>query len=302
MTSLPFVDLWTEMWGVRAGLGLALGATVGAFAATAALRLAASRQAALQQGLLHQDLWPQAISPNPSTGMTLTPPTSEKVSRDTKSADLQAFGLQSLRGRSRCDGCGRTLNFSETVPILSFLALGGSCRSCGAEIDRLHFVSEIIGALALSTCLVMMPGLDGLLTGLLSLCLLISVLIDIKTLTLPDGVTAVIGIIAFSLAILNGHLLVNLLGAVLAFAVLYVLKLVLERKHNRAMLGLGDIKLTSALALWLGVKTPVMLLVAAILGLVFIGVSKRKDLIPFGPMIGIASFVVGVFIPEGWLV
>ncbi len=67
------------------------------------------------------------------------------------------------------------------------------------------------------------------------------------------------------------------------------------------MFGLGDVKLAGALSLWLGLRTPDMLVIAALLGLAFILITRRKDVLPFGPMLAVASFVTGVCIPEGWL-
>jgi leader peptidase (prepilin peptidase)/N-methyltransferase len=51
----------------------------------------------------------------------------------------------SLEGRSRCDGCGRTLRWFELVPVVSFVALRGRCRSCGANLTRGHLLRETLG-------------------------------------------------------------------------------------------------------------------------------------------------------------
>jgi len=50
----------------------------------------------------------------------------------------------SLRGRSRCDGCRRTLRWFELVPVASYLALGGRCRSCAASVPRVHLLREAL--------------------------------------------------------------------------------------------------------------------------------------------------------------
>lgn len=44
--------------------------------------------------------------------------------------------------RSFCYGCGRRLSWYENVPLLSYVALRGRCRRCGAEIGRRTFVVE----------------------------------------------------------------------------------------------------------------------------------------------------------------
>lgn len=51
----------------------------------------------------------------------------------------------SVAGRSRCDGCGRTLRWFELVPVLSFLALRGRCRTCGARLGAVHLLRETVG-------------------------------------------------------------------------------------------------------------------------------------------------------------
>ena len=49
----------------------------------------------------------------------------------------------SLGGRSHCDACGRTLAWFELVPFVSFLALRGRCRTCGARIGLGPFLWEL---------------------------------------------------------------------------------------------------------------------------------------------------------------
>lgn len=51
----------------------------------------------------------------------------------------------SVEGRSRCDGCGRTLRWFELVPVLSFVALRGRCRTCGARLSAVHLLREALG-------------------------------------------------------------------------------------------------------------------------------------------------------------
>ncbi|EGF92863.1 type 4 prepilin-like protein leader peptide-processing enzyme [Asticcacaulis biprosthecium C19] len=205
-----------------------------------------------------------------------------------------------LSGRSACDGCARTLSWGETVPFVGYAVARGRCSGCGHRIAPFHLAGEALGAVALAVPWVVLGGVDGLITGLLCLLLLIAALIDLKTLRLPDILTTGIAACALVLAFLSGHVVSGLIAAAVAAAVLYGVKYVLERRHGAAMLGLGDVKLVAALALWLNVRTPVMVAVAAVIGLVVI--RNRKGLMPFGPMIAAAAFVIGILIPESWLV
>ncbi len=52
----------------------------------------------------------------------------------------------SIAGRSRCDSCGRSLRWFETLPFISFLALRGRCRSCGVGFGWTPLLWEAAGA------------------------------------------------------------------------------------------------------------------------------------------------------------
>jgi leader peptidase (prepilin peptidase) / N-methyltransferase len=53
----------------------------------------------------------------------------------------------SISGRSRCGNCGRTLRWYETVPIVSYLALRGHCRTCHAPVGIGVYAWEVGGLL-----------------------------------------------------------------------------------------------------------------------------------------------------------
>ena len=236
---------------LRVAAGVSIGAVVGSFAATAALRLANGRDA--------------------------------------------------IAGRSCCDGCARQLGWAETVPILGYAWTAGQCRSCAARIDPFHLAGEGLGALVLTACLLVLPDVQAILAGSLCLLLLVAALIDVKTLRLPDGLTAGIAGVGLVLALIDGKLVSGLIAAIAAGGLLYALRWWLERRHARPMLGLGDVKLVAAMALWLGIRTPAMLALAAVLGLAVIVIRKSRAPLPFGPMIAVASFAVGILVPESWL-
>lgn len=55
---------------------------------------------------------------------------------------------QSLVGRSRCDSCERSLRWFDTVPVASYLALRGRCRTCNAAVGWAPVAWELGGAAA----------------------------------------------------------------------------------------------------------------------------------------------------------
>lgn len=53
----------------------------------------------------------------------------------------------SLGGRSHCDSCGRSLSWYEVIPIVSYPALRGRCRTCHARVGIDVYGWEVGGAL-----------------------------------------------------------------------------------------------------------------------------------------------------------
>ena len=51
-----------------------------------------------------------------------------------------------MQGRSRCDMCNRTLAPFELVPLVSYLALSGRCRTCHTAIGTGALAWEASGA------------------------------------------------------------------------------------------------------------------------------------------------------------
>jgi leader peptidase (prepilin peptidase)/N-methyltransferase len=71
----------------------------------------------------------------------------------------------SISGRSRCDGCGRQLTWVDLVPVVSYLALRGRCRTCGARIPARLLLREVAAALVGAGVAVAIVALVGPLRG-----------------------------------------------------------------------------------------------------------------------------------------
>ena len=70
----------------------------------------------------------------------------------------------SIRGRSRCDGCKRTLRWFELVPCASYVWLRGHCRTCRVRIPMAAICWEAGGALiglAVALGLIALGNLNG---------------------------------------------------------------------------------------------------------------------------------------------
>jgi leader peptidase (prepilin peptidase)/N-methyltransferase len=208
-----------------------------------------------------------------------------------------AEGEQASAGRSRCDGCRKSLGFWATIPVVSYLVRGGRCDACREPIDPVHPVSEIVGAVMGCGLILTMRSPASWLLAVLGFALLAAAIIDAKTQRLPNLLTLVVAAAATGLAWLGGGegLLVGAVAAVATFVALETTRWGFIKFGRRPGLGFGDVKLCAALAIWLGAMTPWMIVLASGLGLLFvIAVRPRDGRIAFGPMIALSAFVLGV--------
>lgn len=201
----------------------------------------------------------------------------------------------SMLGRSHCDGCGVTLGYAQTVPVLSYVGAGGRCSDCGGRIDPLHPAGEITGALIGLASVMAASGWRAALLAGLGLCLLATSVIDLKTKRLSDVLTIAIAGLCAALAQTDGRLMIGAIAAVAALALLEGLRRLFQLVRRRSGLGFGDVKLIAALALWLGPATPWAIVLASLLGLGAFATIRPKDgRLAFGAPIAAAAFVIGL--------
>jgi len=64
-------------------------------------------------------------------------------------------GESIIHPRSHCPACGRELFWWENIPVVSYIALGGKCRTCRASIGIRHLVMEAVTGAAAATAAAM---------------------------------------------------------------------------------------------------------------------------------------------------
>ena len=207
-------------------------------------------------------------------------------------------GKSASSGRSRCDACGRTLKPAELIPLLSAVASGGRCRTCGARIDPLHWEVEATAAAGTVISLVLAPTLlQGMILAIFGWILLPLALLDWRHFWLPDRLTLVL---AGAGLLLGGTLGISdridrLVGGVVGLSTLWAVAWLYRRTRGRQGLGGGDPKLLGAIGLWLGwAALPPVLLVAALTGLAVAipGGLRATRRLPFGTMLAVSAWLV----------
>ena len=198
-----------------------------------------------------------------------------------------------------------------TVWLAFYFALGAvagrllklsACRYCGAVYGSRNLLAELLTGTAFALCgLHFKPALPLTLIFILTSCLILISLIDYKTQIIPDGLVGVISVSGalYNLLYVPQGIMDMLLGVAVGFAVMLLIFLI-----SRGGMGGGDVKLSAAVGLWLGVEgTLLFLLLAFIIGgvisllLLASSVKSKGDAIPFGPFLCLAAFVTVLYQP-----
>jgi leader peptidase (prepilin peptidase)/N-methyltransferase len=197
--------------------------------------------------------------------------------------------------RSRCPGCETPIKPYDNIPVLSWLALRGRCRTCRTRISWRYPLVELLTGLLLAA-VVLVKGADAAaLPGLVFVLLLVPIAaIDVDHQIIPNKLTlagAVLGPLTVLVAdpgALPSHLIAG--AAAGGFLLLALLA-------YPSGMGMGDVKLAGVMGLFLGVSVVPAMFVGFLLGTVVGGVvtarKGRRTRIPFGPFLA-AGAVVGL--------
>jgi len=211
--------------------------------------------------------------------------------------------------RSACDHCGRTLGPLELIPIVSYLALRGRCRTCGGPIAARHLLVELAGAgLALWAALVL-SGPMVMIGALLGWQLLLLALLDAEHLWLPRILTLpLIGSGLAAAAPLGTQALFDhALGAAVGFLALSALAWGYRRLRGREGLGGGDAWLAAGAGAWTGwIGLPSVLVLGALSGIAAMLVARlagrkvgRDTQAPFGVFLALGIWLTWLYGPLG---
>jgi leader peptidase (prepilin peptidase) / N-methyltransferase len=198
---------------------------------------------------------------------------------------------------SHCTSCSTRLRPLDLVPVLSYLFLGRKCRYCGEKISsRYAIIETLTGVIFLLIYLRYGLTYETLKYIVLACFLIVIGMIDLDT-TDVYSVTTYSGIAVGIVSIAAGYYLgyevkTFVLGAVLAGGVIAAIILL-----TRGM-GWGDFEICLMSGLYIGFKNSIVMLmisfiVGALFGIFLIVAKKktRKDYIPFGPYISLASII-----------
>jgi leader peptidase (prepilin peptidase)/N-methyltransferase len=199
---------------------------------------------------------------------------------------------------SACARCGRALAWFENIPVISYLALAGRCRTCREPISFRYPIVEGLTALMFAGGWWYYGPSPLLVARLIFGCALIVLFaIDLEHHLLPNAITLpgiVVGFL-FSFVTEPGWL-ASLIGIVAGGGILYATAEAYYRVRGEEGLGMGDVKMLAMVGAFLGWQLTFMTLMLASLAgsiiggaLILLQRGGMKTALPFGTFLAVGA-------------
>lgn len=199
---------------------------------------------------------------------------------------------------SHCTSCQRPLAWYENIPVVSWIALRGRCRTCGDPISAMYPIVEMVTAAVFVGGYATYGPTPLLAVRLLfAAAMIVLFVIDLQHQILPNAITLpgiAVGIAASF--VLPPGWVDALAGAVAGGALLYAVAEAYYRWRGVEGLGMGDVKMLAMIGAFLGWKLMLVTLVLAsfagsILGLAIIasGRGSMRLALPFGTFLAVGA-------------
>jgi leader peptidase (prepilin peptidase)/N-methyltransferase len=204
---------------------------------------------------------------------------------------------------SRCTTCGREISWYENIPVLSYAALRGRCRTCGERISPMYPLIEILTAgVFAATYAAFGPTWLLPIRAVFGAAMIVLLVIDLQHQILPNEITlsgVVVGLAASFLAEPGPR--DALIGAVAGGGLLWLVAWSYERLRHQEGMGFGDVKMLAMIGAFLGWKLMLLTLVGASLigsltagALMVTGRADWQSKLPLGTFLAVAAVPVAL--------
>ncbi len=192
---------------------------------------------------------------------------------------------KSLMGSSHCLSCGTDLKPYELVPLFSYLALFGRCRTCRSYIPNRYFLVELLTGLLFVGVVLTAVDFISMLHALFIVSVLVVIAVyDLYHMIIPDELVT-----ALLCGVISNQLYLHITGVPMSvfgwniFAALLgsLFFLLLWRVSRGTWIGFGDVKLIIPLGLSVGYTAVFSMVVlsfwiGAIVGVFILIVQKLR--------------------------
>lgn len=214
--------------------------------------------------------------------------------------------------RPRCLTDDHDLGWGEVVPLVSWVRLGGTCRTCGVAIPWSLPVVEVAVVLVVGGVVLVHPGPVLVLLAPVAWSVVVATPIDLAHMIIPNRLT--LPLAAWSLAAVTTLALTigtwadwrrAVLVGIAVPAVMLAMSLLFELVRGEPGMGMGDVKWAPSLGMavgWLGADVALVfvyttVVTAGVVAIVLLATGRAaSSRVPYGPYLAVgavAALLVG---------
>ena len=209
--------------------------------------------------------------------------------------------------QSYCPSCKNNIAWFDLVPIVSWIILRGSCRSCKQSISPIYPLVELITGLSFAAMMMLIEPQFWVGYILFFSALIVTIHTDFQTMFIMRHFT--LGIIPIGLIFSTLHLLPitlyeSILGIFVGYGILWSVNALYKLINNTDGIGQGDKELLATIGCFVGpLSCWLSLLIASFLGscIGIIMLCQKKSTttrIPFGPFLSLGALIATLFQPQ----
>ena len=212
-------------------------------------------------------------------------------------------GTSIITPPSHCDKCNHRLKWYELIPIVSYVIQGGKCRNCKNKMGLSYLLIEICTGILFAICFHAFGFTTELIIALIFVSSLIIIIVsDIEYMIILDEVLifSVFSIIVIDIIDVGLYAAsLKVLAGIGAFVTMLIIKKIGDVIFKQESLGGGDIKLMFLVGLVIGYPMAVTnIFFATFIAFpiaLFLLISKKDNIIPFGPFLSMAAIILYIW-------
>ena len=215
---------------------------------------------------------------------------------------ISAFlrGEPSMFNHPTCNSCGTQYSWGDQFPVFGYLNHSRKCNTCSHKKSFMPPLYELAMILFSVWAFTQLEYPQALQISLLFFALIGITMVDLAKWIIPNIFVLVIFLVGI-LGISFGH--ISILNSLQGMGVALIVSsfILLPQFINKSEYALGDVKLSLAVALWLGwILSVYVFFLASILATLtwlFMGIFKgysNKRSLQFGPFVALSTLIFGI--------
>jgi leader peptidase (prepilin peptidase) / N-methyltransferase len=206
---------------------------------------------------------------------------------------------------SRCPRCRTPIRWYDNLPVVSYLLLGGKCRSCKQPISARYPAVELITAIAFAIQAFYAGDDFVLLASRLIFTALLIVLFgtDYDVQRLPNVLTLPGLVVGLGFSVVQPPGLRDaVIGALLGAGILQGIRLTWYALRGVEGMGFGDVKMLAMIGAFLGWRNVIVVLFFSSLAGAVVGIAltvtgrqAMSTKLPFGTFMAVAAFAASLY-------